>query len=348
MPDETVNEDHYISARCQSAAKPLRLKRERILVTGGSGFIGTNLIAFYLAAGAEAILNIDIAVPRNSAHNHIWAKVDLRDPEGLRNALHAFRPTAVFHLGARTDLDGKTLQEYSANTDGVTNLISALRELPAQPPTIFASSRLVYEIGHTPKDPQDYRPTTVYGESKAVGEQRVRSEAHNLPWIMVRPTSIWGPWFDTPYRDFFETVRSGYYMHPRGRRILKSYGFVGNSVFALDRLMFAQFESARSKMLYLCDYHPLEVRTWADLIANHLQGRRSPNIPVAVLKFAAHLGDVAKRAGIRNPPLTQFRLRNLLTEMIYDTEELHSLTGPLPFSLEDSVIITCAWIKKHG
>jgi hypothetical protein len=56
-------------------------------------------------------------------------------------------------------------------------------------------------------------------------------------------------------------------VHPKGRAIRKSFGFVGNTVYQLDRLGYGNHESIRHRTLYLCDYDPLDVFTWAVMIA---------------------------------------------------------------------------------
>jgi nucleoside-diphosphate-sugar epimerase len=78
----------------------------RLLVTGGSGFIGTNVIDFYLAKDIE-VLNIDKEAPRNKHHQHLWKRVDILDMSSLEQTILAFSPTHVFHMAARTDLDEK-------------------------------------------------------------------------------------------------------------------------------------------------------------------------------------------------------------------------------------------------
>lgn len=51
---------------------------ERILITGGSGFIGTNLIEKLRKEGKYELLSLDIAQPKISAHNDVWKQVDWR------------------------------------------------------------------------------------------------------------------------------------------------------------------------------------------------------------------------------------------------------------------------------
>ena len=81
----------------------------KILITGGSGFIGTNLIDFY--SEKCDILNIDIKAPRNKAHLPYWKNIDILDEQKTLDLFKAFQPDFVFHMGARTDLDGKTLKD---------------------------------------------------------------------------------------------------------------------------------------------------------------------------------------------------------------------------------------------
>jgi len=273
----------------------------------------------------------------------------LRDTDGVRRALDDFRPDVVFHLGARTDLHGNGLADYDANTTGVTNVIEAVASLGGDVRTIYASSRLVFAIDHQPSHDYDYRPSTVYGESKIAGEKIVRETADLAGhWCIVRPTSIWGPWFGVPYRDFFDSVRSGRYVRVRGFDPQKSYGFVGNSVHELVRLAAAEREATNRKVFWLADYIPIQLGEWAELISQALDVKRPRSVPRPVLKAAALGGDVLQRFGVREPPITSFRLANLLSDMVYDTRETEQVVGPLPYSLADGVSRTVAWLKEHA
>ena len=96
----------------------------RVLVTGGSGFIGTNLVDAYRAA-AIPVLNLDATAPRNPADINLWREVDIQKPDELRAVLAAFRPSHVFHLAGRTDLRGSRLGDYDANIGGVEVMLTA-------------------------------------------------------------------------------------------------------------------------------------------------------------------------------------------------------------------------------
>jgi len=317
----------------------------KVLVTGGSGFIGTNLVAAYRAAGVT-VANLDLAAPRNRADADLWTRVDLTRADELRSVVMRFAPTHVFHLGARTDLGGSSPADYSANVGGVAAFLDVLSELETPASRIVvASSRMVCRIGYQPVSDEDYCPSTPYGESKVETERLVRA-ATDLPWVLARPTSIWGPWFDIPYRDFFLNVARGRYVHPTGKRIEKNFGFVGNTIWQLHKLMTAPDEKVLGRTFYLADDPPIEVRDLADRISAALGRRRPRDVPLPVLTAMARAGDLLERAG-RRAPLTSFRLANLLTPMYHDLDPLTAVAGQPPFDLDVSVPATVEWIRAQ-
>lgn len=318
----------------------------RILVTGGSGFIGTNLVDAYRAAGVT-VRNADVAPPRNVEDSDIWSRADITRIHELRDVFSDFRPTHVIHLAARTDLDGREVADYAANIAGVRNLLTVLAEAPDPVDrVVVASSRLVCRIGYQPRSDEDYCATTAYGASKVETERLVRG-AVDLPWVLVRPTSIWGPWFDVPYRDFFLSIARRRYVHPAGKRIYKSFGYVGNATWHLHRLITATAPQVVGRTFYLADDPPIEVRDFADRISTALGRQRTRDLPLPAMRVLARSGDMLERAG-RRAPLTSFRLANLLTPMVYDLAPLTAASGDPPFDLDTGVAMTVDWMRREG
>jgi len=322
----------------------------KILITGGSGFIGTNLVQYCLDRGDE-VLNLDIARPKNPALAGTMKRVDILDARELKEAICDFDPKYIVHLAARTDLNGKSIEDYKANTIGVRNLIEVASCVPSLKRVVFASSMYVCRLGYVPQHDSDYCPNTYYGESKALGERVVRECAGgSFVWVIVRPTSIWGPWFDVPYKGFFAAVRKGIYFHPRGHQIKRSYGFVLNVVFQLVGLISPQLESNRvhAKTFYLADYEPVDIKQWADTIAAAFGRSKAREVPLLLLRLAATGGDLLKRLGVPNPPLTSFRLDNLITPAVFDMSAVRSLCGESPYTLEEGVRLTVDWIRRSS
>lgn len=316
----------------------------KIIITGGSGFIGTNLVEHYIKKGWD-VLNIDKNPPRNPAHSKQWKSIDILDRIQLIDTITKFAPDYVLHMAARTDLDETvSIKGYASNTAGVSNLIDSIQSCDTIKRVIFASSRLVCEIGYIPTHELDYRPSTLYGQSKVVGEGIVRQSEMPAEWLIVRPTSHWGPWFHIPYLNFFSSVQRNYYFHPSKYNPKKSFGFVGNTVHQLDMLLSAPSEVVNQKTLYLADYTPIDVKSWANLIQKTFEAKPILTFPYPLLSAGAYMGDILQKIGIRNFPLTSFRLNNLITDCVYDTSPLQRIVGPLPYSLERATLETVEWI----
>lgn len=319
---------------------------QRVLVTGGSGFIGTNVMQHWIEKGVEAF-NFDIRPPQAAAHCDRWQQVDLLDREALVGATKAARPDCLIHLAARADLDGATLGDYLVNTTGVENVIAAAKAAGV-PRVLFASSQLVCTPGYRPRHENDYCPPNPYGESKVQGEQIVRAQAQDeFVWTLLRPTSIWGPWFEQPYRAFFLTVRRGRYVQARGVRVQKSFGYVGNTVLQLERLAGCPADQIHKRALYMADYEPVVVSEWAEMVRRAWDAPPIREVPLPVLQAAAKAGDLLKSLGLKNPPLTSYRLKNLLTASPQDMEPLQRICGPMPFSVLAGTDLTVAWLRAR-
>ena len=319
----------------------------RVLVTGGSGFIGTNLIDSFLQDGWE-VLNFDRDIPRDPRHNPLRREGEILDAAALTTATRDFRPDQVVHLAARTDLDGPTLADYDANITGVRNMIAAFRAAGTVQRAVFASTRYVHKTEVFPSRDDEYSPFTLYGESKVETEKIVRTSGLEIPWVLIRPTSIWGPWFRIPYRMFFDTVRRGIYVHPKGRHISKSYGYVGNVVHQIRQFLSVDAAKVNGRTFYVSDDHNMDVLEFAQTIQRAFHAPPVRQVPLGVMHALAKTGDVLKKLGMSNPPLTSFRLNNLLTPMDYDMSATVAVAGPSPFTLEAGVRSTVDWILQHG
>jgi nucleoside-diphosphate-sugar epimerase len=313
----------------------------RIVITGGSGFIGTNLISF-LAESKHDIVNFDMAAPRNHEHQAYWHNVDIVDREALMREMVALQPDYVVHLAARTDLNGMGVSHYASNTVGTENVLAAVAKCGGVKKVIVTSSMLVCRAGYQPKDQFDYSPATSYGESKVQTERITWENPPACDWVLIRPTSIWGPWFGAPYRDFFDMLLKRRFIKFGKRACTKTYGFVGNAVRQIEGLLFCDTNGQAQKVFYIGDYAPININEWADEIAG-LLGYRVSTVPYWVARLAAWTGDTLKLAGIRFP-LTSFRLRNMTTDNMIDLSETRKQVGGVQISRKDGVIETLAWL----
>jgi len=315
----------------------------KVLITGGSGFIGTNLIEYYLKKNFT-VLNLDIVPPKNNNHLKYWKNVDITNFEDLESEMCNFDPEFIIHLAARTDLNGSTMIDYKANTTGVSNVAKGASSCTNLKRIIFTSSMLVCKLGYTPKDENDFKPNTVYGESKVKSELIIREGQLNYEWSIIRPTSIWGPWFGEPYRNFFDMILSSRYFHIGNKSGKKTFGYVGNVIYQIDTILFAEKDLIQNKIFYIGDYIPYEIEVWGDEIASVLD-KKIKKIPFLIIQLAAFCGDFLKVMKIPFM-LTSFRLKNMTTDNIVELNNIKNIAKNLPYSRVEGIKITLKWLKN--
>lgn len=320
------------------------MREEKILLTGASGFIGTNLLEDLMQKNYE-VLNIDITKPKIPEREGVWKKVDICDYASFEKAVIDFNPVYIVHLAARTDLDGKILEDYNANIVGVENMLKIVQKLPDLKKIIITSSKFVTRNGYQIKNQHDFCPHTKYGESKVETEIRVWGNEPHCDWCIIRPTSIWGPWFGVPYRNFFDMVMRRMYFHIGHIKCHKTYGYVGNSVYQIEQLLFNETPDKNNKVFYIGDESAYEINEWADEIASEL-GFKVPTAPVWLVKCLAKFGDFLGLFGIHFP-MQSFRYENMTNDGTNDLINTYAYTLKNPYSRLEGIRATIAWIKKY-
>ncbi|MDD5129541.1 MAG: NAD(P)-dependent oxidoreductase [Candidatus Omnitrophica bacterium] len=320
----------------------------KILVTGGSGFIGTNYTEFLFKNKVEFI-NLDAQPPRNPMLNEFWRKCDILDYPRLEKLIKDFAPTHVVHLAAKTGLSETKLSQFSANIEGVQGLLKILKETPSVKRAIFTSSLLVCQMGYVPKSDIEYKPTTLYGQSKVEGEKIIRrAQDIAFDWIIIRPISVWGPWQEEPYINFFKSVANNWYFHIGCGHYKRSMGYVENMAYQIHQLLSAPAEKVNRRTFYLGDNLPVDLYVLASEIQEITKAKKIHRLPLWIVETAAKTGDILKRCGWHNFPLTSFRLNNIRTEYVFDLSPITGITGPLPYDFKTAVQRTVQWMKKTG
>lgn len=315
----------------------------KILITGASGFIGTNLLEDMLEKG-HSVLNIDFNEPKIKERNEVWKNVDIVEYEPFEKVVLDFNPDYIVHLAARTDLDGKTVEDYAANTVGVENLMKIIEKLPDLKKVIIASSKFVTENGYKIKDQFDYCPHTIYGESKVITEKNVWANKPHCDWCIIRPTSIWGPFFGVPYRNFFDLVMKRMYFHIGHIKCHKTYGYIGNAIYQIEELLFNETLNEDNKVFYIGDEPAYEINEWADEIANEL-GFKVPTMPVWFVKCLAKFGDLVGLVGVHFP-MQSFRFHNMTNDGVNDMTNTYKIAPEMPYTRLEGTKATIKWIKE--
>jgi nucleoside-diphosphate-sugar epimerase len=320
------------------------MNQARIIITGASGFIGTNLLEKFVNAG-YLVQNIDIVRPRNHTYDVFWKKIDITKFNDLNEIITQFSPDYIIHLAARTDLNGKSIDDYSANTIGVSNVLEISKNVKNLKKLVIASSMLVCSLGYKQKDIFDYHPTTIYGESKVITEQTIWNNRPNCDWAIIRPTSIWGEWFGEPYKNFFDMIIRRRYFHIGKKSCTKTYGYVGNAVYQIEKILFSDTSEDNNKVFYIGDIPPVNIEEWANEIANLLK-YKILKVPYGIVYIAAIFGDVLKKIKV-SFPMTTFRFQNMTTDNIIDLSKTNIIAPDLPYSRIQGIKKTLEWINSN-
>jgi nucleoside-diphosphate-sugar epimerase len=200
-------------------------------------------------------------------------------------------------------------------------------------------------------DLRSYNPDTIYGESKVLGEKIVESNENFENWIIVRPTSIWGPWSlaeHIPYGKFFQIIKKGLYIHPAVVDQPRYFGYVENSCFQIYTLLVGSSDDVLKGKYYLADYAIYDIKNWADLISAAFGRGPVRVLPKIFVYVAAFVGDLLKFLGYQSPPFSSFRLKNMMSDTTkVPLTAIKEFVPSLPFSISDGVKRTVNWINKN-
>lgn len=317
---------------------------KKILVIGGSGFIGTNIVEYYSKKGIE-ILNLDKNPPKNHGQIIYWKSCDVLNYQMLFNIIKQYKPIYVIDLAARIDLKGKSILDYKQNIDSVRNIIQCCNEIDGVKKIIFTSSMLVCKAGFVPKSYSEYNPDTFYGQSKVDMELYIKNTTIKPDWTIVRLTSIWGPWFDDPYRRFFRMIKNKRYYGIKNA-CQKSYGYVGNIVYMYDMIMMYYQEKTNKKIFYLGDNEPVDINEWSIEIATEMRVKKPLFIDKKLMFIFALLGDLIQRMGI-NTPISTFRFKNMTTNNVISMDDVYDIIGDVPYTRLAGIKETLKWMNIY-
>ena len=320
----------------------------KIVITGGSGFIGTHVVTRLLAKGHD-VLNFSLHAPHEASHRPFWKEGDILNEDLLRETMTGFAPEQVMHLAARTEMDEKTTAEtgFRANTQGTRNFLAAVQASPSIRRMLMCSSQFVCGPGRLPLHDEDYCPATVYGESKVITEKETRRADLRCEWVMVRPTNIWGPWHPRYPQEFWRIARKGLYVHPGGKPVVRCYGYVRNVADQMVALLEQPAEKIDRQTFYVGDPAD-DIYNWADAFCCALHGQPARKVPRVILRVAGLAGDLITALTGKPFYISSSRYRSMVTDYVAPMEKTYAVLGQPAISLDQGVQETVAWLRTQA
>jgi UDP-glucose 4-epimerase len=180
----------------------------RALVTGGAGFIGSNLTDALLARGDEAIIVDDLSTGRREniaqalANGATLVEADIRDRAAIEEIAGRERPEAIFHLAAQIDVRKSIADpafDASINVGGTANVLEAARSAEARRIVFSSTGGAIYGEGDGQQLPlgedAPLAPEAPYGQSKFAGEGYLSlyERLYGLSSVPLRLGNVYGP-----------------------------------------------------------------------------------------------------------------------------------------------------------
>jgi 3beta-hydroxy-delta5-steroid dehydrogenase/steroid delta-isomerase len=337
-----------------------------VLVTGGSGFVGANLVTELLARG-HSVRSFDRAPSPLPAHERLQViEGDICDPQTVASAVAGI--DTVFHTAAIIELmggasvtDAYRQRSFAVNVGGTENLVHAAQAAGTRR-FVYTSSNSVVMSGQRIAGGDETLPYTtrfndLYTETKVVAEKFVLAQdgVAGMLTCAIRPSGIWGSGDQTMFRRLFEKVVTGQVkvlIGSRKARLDNSYvhnlihGFIlaashlvpggtapGQAYFINDAEPVNMFEFARPVMV-ACGEHWPQVRV------------SGPMVHAAMTVWQR----LHFRFGIAQPPLEPLAVERLYLDNYFSTGKAQRELGYRPLFTTEQALADCLsyYLELHA
>lgn len=328
---------------------------KRVLVTGGTGFLGRHLVFALRERGDDVrVLARPAGAPgARAVIESVGARVvagDLLDRASVRVAVAG--ASAVFHLAGRLLEPGVPEEAYERlHVEGTRNLLDACREQPGLEAIVHCSTTGV--LGPTGAVPAGEdaprRPSNVYERTKAEGERMALDSARHdaLPVCVARPALVYGPG-DTHLAGWFRAIRAGLYrIVGRGDNLLHPV-YVADVVDGMLRC--AERREACGRVYHLVGPQPLPIADLAAAIARAVQ-RTLPrtHLPRSIAHATAAFLERLPGVEPARLPLSRSRVAFMTESRAYSGDRARAELGFVPrVDLGQGLARTVDWYRGAG
>jgi len=321
----------------------------KAFITGGTGFIGSHLIDYYLANQKE----LEIFALVRDLNNLKW--LSGRNIHFLEGNLFSIPSLPseidyVFHLAGLT-LASDLAAYYTVNQQGTASLFQGLHRQKIVPRKIICLSSFAAagpsQDCEPVKESSTPQPITPYGTSKLMGEAEALKFKDVYPIAILRATAVFGP-RDRDFLSYFKFMKKGILPALCFQKRLLSLCYVKDLVRAID--LSTQAELASGEIINIADSKP---HSWDDLgqAAGEAMGKslRILRIPLVSLSIFAMISEFIGLLTKKPSLLNRYRIREMKERCwIADIKKAEEKLSFRPeYSLKEAVQETIDWYLQH-
>ena len=305
-----------------------------ILVTGGSGFIGTNLV--------RDLLNLHhyvkiFDIKNSNIFPELYIAGDICEKENIADSMKGI--DLVYHLAAEHRDDVKPVSKYyDVNEMGAKNLVYAMQKNNVKK-LIFTSTVALYQLGASCPDEKSYpKPFNDYGKSKLNAEkifsEWVNDKKSERQLYLIRPSVIFGTGNRGNVYNLLKMIKDDRFVLVGSGKNKKSMGYVLNISKFLAEL------SLRDEMgEYVYNYADKPDLSMNQLLqiarsAMNKEATIKIRIPYILGLAGGYFFDLLAEITKKKYPLSSIRIRKFCAETTISTENLKKLKHQPMYSLE--------------
>ncbi|UCG87221.1 MAG: NAD(P)-dependent oxidoreductase [Gemmatimonadota bacterium] len=327
----------------------------KVFVTGGTGFVGSHLVAALLERGDEVVCLVRNPAKLNQRFRDSEPQSvagDLDDDAALRAGCTGV--DVVFHSAGVTAAHTRA-EFFAVNADGTRRVAEAAAEAaPNLTRFVYVSSQAAggpSRCGTLKTETDEADPISDYGASKLAGESVVRKSG--LPWTVIRPPGVYGP-FDSGFLTVFRLARFGIVPVIGDGKQELSLVFVSDLVHALLQ---ATLPATASRTYFACNREVTTASGFARAVHRAVQRSLGTTrklivlpLPGWVTRATLRLTGTSARLLGRTTLLSTDKAKELLAEAwTCDPTALERDTGwSATVDLEDGLRQTADWYRENG
>lgn len=319
-------------------------------MTGGTGFIGSHLVEALIKRGIEVRCLIrnknDLKWLRGLSVELIEG--DLKDRISLFRAVKGVNQ--ILHLAGVT----KAVKEetyYEVNATGTKNLLDAcLKVEPSLEKFIYLSSQAASgPCNHNGKKREEdpCLPVSPYGRSKRKGEEFLLEQIHQFPFLILRPSVVYGP-RDRDVFAFFKILSKGINPIFSGPGQQISLCYVQDLIQGI--LLASESKDLQGEIFFLSDGHIYRMDQIGDIFAEAIGLKvYRIRIPSGILYGIAFFSELLSKISQKPPLINRGKWEEMVQKnWVCDITKAETLLGFKPrVSLHEGVKITYEWYRKE-
>ena len=317
----------------------------KILMTGGSGFIGGH---FHSHINNIDLVNLDIRdqLPQYSSHS---IRGDIRSEDDVRRAMQNHEIKTIISLAAKHHDFGIGHDEYfDTNEEGTAVICKIAAEFGIKE-IVFYSSVAVYGMREqVSTEKMNPEPDSPYGASKLAGEKVLEKWAQEDPTrkvLIIRPTLVFGANNMANMRNLIRQIDSGLYFHLGKAENVKSIAYVENLV-AATLFLIERLKPGVSIYNY-ADEPQLSTRQIGEVIAEELNKKIRITVPKSLgILMGIPFDAIIKLTG-KNLPISSARIKKLGTQTYHSAEKIFSEGFVPKYTTIEGIKEMVRWYKNE-